>query len=354
MSGSLPDPGPEGGHPGPGATGRPLGAADLVVVGASAGGGSALEDLVAGLAPTMRAAVLVVLHVPATGVSVVPDVLRRAGAVDVDAAVDRMPLRRGRVLVAPQDRHLLVDGATVRLSRDARVNGHRPAIDPLFESAARAFGPRVLGVLLSGTLDDGVAGLGAIREAGGVAAVQDPDEAAHSGMPRAAIAAGVVDHVLPVAALRKVVSSTIANGSDVLVPDGADDPADVVGPEAAGERIGDMTPSAMACPHCGGTLWEGDTGGVPQYECRVGHRYSPDSLFHAQADTLDDALWAAHRALLEQADLARRMARRMRRAGSDASALRYDRTAGDADRRAEIVHEALMVNRQIDPDHDAR
>jgi two-component system, chemotaxis family, protein-glutamate methylesterase/glutaminase len=207
---------------GPAGGGR-VDAADLVVVGASAGGVGALQELVSRLAPTTQAAILVVLHLPTTAVSVLADILRRATSIDVEAATDGMPLRRGQILVAPPDRHLLVDAAVVRLARTARINRHRPAIDALFKSAARSFGPRVLGALLSGTLDDGVAGLAAIREAGGVTAVQDPDEAAHSGMPCAAIDAGVVDHVLTLAAISKAVSATAATDLDDLTPRPPDD-----------------------------------------------------------------------------------------------------------------------------------
>src|SRR5262245_34263888 len=196
--------------------------ADVIVLGASAGGVGALEDLVERLPPELGAAMLVVLHVPATGVSVLAEILDRASALPVVRAADGMELERGVALVAPTDHHLLVDGSSVRLSRGPLINGHRPAIDPLFESAARSFPDRVLGVMLSGMLDDGVAGMGAIKLAGGTTAVQDPAEAPYPAMPQAAIEARVVDHVLRVADLAKLIEAAAEGRDGPLVPQGGD------------------------------------------------------------------------------------------------------------------------------------
>jgi two-component system chemotaxis response regulator CheB len=319
--------------------------ADVVVLGASAGGVGALEDLAERLKRGLGAAVLVVLHVPATGVSVLADILDRVSPLPVARAVDGMDLERGVILVAPNDHHLLVDRRSVRLSRGPLINGHRPAIDPLFESAARSFPDRVLGVVLSGMLDDGVAGLGAIKLSGGTTAVQDPAEAPYPSMPQAAIAAKVVDHILPVAALARLIEVAAADRAGPLVPH--DGEALVMDEPEAPAVL-----SALTCPNCGGALWEHQRNGVIGFECRVGHQYSPAALFQVQGDALDDALWAAHRALLERADLARRMARRMRRNDLADVALKYDRTAEDAERRAGILNEALMLTRQLDQAHD--
>jgi len=319
--------------------------ADVIVLGASAGGVGALEDLVKRLQPGLGAAMLIVLHVPATGISVLAEILDRASALPVARAEDGMELERGSALVAPTDHHLLVDGRSVRLSRGPLINGHRPAIDPLFESAARSFPDRVLGVILSGMLDDGVAGLGAIKLAGGVTAVQDPAEAPYPAMPQAAIEAKVVDHVLPVADLARLIEAAAHDRAGPLEPH--DSEALVVDEPDARAVL-----SALTCPNCGGALWEHQRNGVIGFECRVGHQYSPAALFQVQGDALDDALWAAHRALLERADLARRMARRMWRNDLGDAALKYDRTAEDAERRARILNEALMLTRQLDRAHD--
>jgi len=169
---------------------------DLIVIGASAGGVEALRRVARELPRDLRATVLVVLHISRRK-SLLPVILSRAGRLQASHPEDGASLEYGRIYVAPPDRHMIVDGGVVRLVDTIAENGVRPAVDPLFRSAARACGNRVIGVLLTGALDDGTAGMGAIRAAGGVTIVQDPEEALAPGMPRSAIASGSVDYVLP-------------------------------------------------------------------------------------------------------------------------------------------------------------
>jgi two-component system, chemotaxis family, protein-glutamate methylesterase/glutaminase len=173
----------------------------LVVVGASAGGVEALTRLVGALPPGFRAAVLVVLHVTPSGPSVLPAILTRAGRLQAAHVEDGMAIEPGRIFVAPPDEHLLVEDGRMRLSHGPRENGHRPAIDPLFRSAAQHYGSRVVGILLSGNLSDGTAGLVSIKQRSGIAIVQDPESARYSGIPRSAIERVPVDHVVPVEAM---------------------------------------------------------------------------------------------------------------------------------------------------------
>jgi len=180
---------------------------DIIVVGASAGGVDALTQLVRGLPADLPAAVFVVVHVPAHGPSVLPRILSRSGPLPATHPQDGQAIRTGRIYVAPPDYHLLVKNGYVRLTRGPRENKHRPSVDSLFRTAARTYGPRVVGVVLSGVLDDGTAGLAAIKLAGGIAAVQHPDDALYPGMPQSALNNVAVDHALPAANCRRCSSA---------------------------------------------------------------------------------------------------------------------------------------------------
>jgi two-component system chemotaxis response regulator CheB len=325
----------------------------LVVVGASAGGVEALRDYVASLPADLDACVLVVLHLPARARSMLPAILARAGRLPVESAVDGAVLAPGVVLVAPPDHHLRVRDGRAGVDVGARENGHRPAIDVLFRSAA-THRDKVLAILLSGTLDDGVQGLAVVRAAGGRTAVQDPAQALYAGMPQAALDAGVVDDVLGVAELAALTGdwvqevSTPPRGAPMATSD--DDPPDVE-PDREELRPGHPSGvlSALTCPTCGGALWEDDAAGPARYTCRTGHGFGADSLLETQADALDDALWGAYRSLLEHAELNRRLARRMERTGRRLPVERYRAQAADAERRAEVLRAALL-----DPGHGAR
>jgi two-component system, chemotaxis family, protein-glutamate methylesterase/glutaminase len=177
----------------------------IVVIAASAGGVETLQRLLAKLPANVPAALLVVLHVPATGGRVLPKILERAGSLSAVAAADGEELRPGRVYVAPPDRHLLVVDDVVRLSHGPQQNGHRPAADPLFRSAALAAGPRAIAVVLSGTLDDGALGCATVERRGGIVVVQDPRESVYDGMPRAAIAATMRPAILTVARIAELI-----------------------------------------------------------------------------------------------------------------------------------------------------
>ncbi|MEA2723494.1 MAG: two-component system, chemotaxis family, protein-glutamate methylesterase/glutaminase [Gemmatimonadales bacterium] len=174
---------------------------DIIAVGFSAGGIEALARLVSALPRDLPASLFVVHHFPADRVSALPNILRRSGDLPAIHPAHGQRIERGLIYIAPPDRHLLIEGSRIHLTRGPRENGHRPAIDPLFRSAARAFGPRVVAVLLSGALDDGVAGLDAVKRRGGVTVVQDPGDALCPSMPRSAIQRVAVDHVVPSAEL---------------------------------------------------------------------------------------------------------------------------------------------------------
>ncbi|GAA1781904.1 chemotaxis protein CheB [Luedemannella flava] len=318
---------------------------DVIVVGASAGGVEALRVLVARLPDDLPAAVLIVLHVPRSGPSALPLILSRVTNLPVRPAVDGEPLRHGRVYVAPVDRHLLLLGNRIRLSRGPAENGHRPAIDPLFRSAARAFGPRVIGVVLSGSRDDGAAGLAAIADRGGTTVVQDPADAIFPSMPLAALEHVNADKVLPLAEIGEALGDLCR----LPAPEGQvlhDDPtldAEVamsdLGPITADELPGH--PAGYGCPACGGSLYELIGKPVPRYRCRVGHAWSPESLLEEQAAALESALWMALRALEEKVVLSRRLAETNRLHGHTAARDRYRAQAEEAESASALIRNLI-------------
>ncbi|MEV3923037.1 chemotaxis protein CheB [Actinomadura coerulea] len=278
---------------------------DIVVVAASAGGIEALQAVLAPLPPDLPASLLVVLHIPPTGGRALPKILDRAGWLRSAAAVDGEPLRHGRVYVAPPDRHLLVREGGVHVDHGPKQHGHRPAADPLFQSAASVYGPRVIGVVLSGMLDDGATGCAAVERAGGVVAVQDPAESAYDGMPRAALAA--TEHAVPLRA---------ADLAAFITEQSRRPPGAARAPGGAGTRLEQraaaMDPpgtwSGMTCPECGGPLNMRSGDLPPRYECRVGHIWSAASLLDGQADAVERALWVAVLRLEERVRMSERMA----------------------------------------------
>lgn len=302
---------------------------DVVVIGASAGGIPALKHLVARLPGNLPAAVLVVLHVSPTTPSALPAILSKAGALDARHAQDGDAIEPGRILVAPPDFQMTVADGTLKLERGPRENGHRPAIDPLMRTAAHHLGPRVVGVVLTGMLADGTVGLAAIKAAGGVTIVQDPGTAAFASMPRHAVEGVGPDHVVPLEELPPLLEQVVteAPARAVAGAPGEEPPRTPI--EVGDDHRGTLT--AFTCPECHGTLWEVDEGGVPSFRCRVGHRYAIDALVESQAETTETALWAAARALEEKASLNRRVAARLADSGHNASALKFERIAEDAE-----------------------
>ena len=281
---------------------------DVVVVGASAGGVEALRRLVGALDPDFDGVMLVVLHLPTNAHSALPSILGRVAPVPVRHAVDGQRPERGHVYVAPPDRHLLLKPDGLQLMRGPTENGHRPAIDPLFRSAAHTCGSRVIGVVLSGVLDDGTNGLLAIASHGGLTVAQDPIDALYASMPQSAIKNVPVDVVASAeqigAGLRRLMATPTPRGIDDSVPPGDDVTERALQGGGALEMPG--RPSRFTCPDCGGSLWDDDAE-QGKLRCRVGHSWTTLGLLEQQAVTLEQALWTALRALSERADLARRL-----------------------------------------------
>ena len=321
---------------------------DLVVVGASAGGVEALQTLLRGLPPDLPAAVLVVLHMPVSARSALPAILDRACAMPVVHAVEGTPLVPGTVTVAVPDRHLLVADGLIRLSRGPRENGHRPAVDVLFRSAAHAAGRRVVAVVLSGALDDGTAGMIAVRARGGLGVVQDPDDAMYSSMPMHALEAAGADHAVPIEKMAALLCEVLAEDVDMVEEPVPSDLMDVetamanLDPQAlnADDRPG--TPSGFGCPSCHGALFSITEGGMERFRCRVGHAWSPEALAAEQAQALEGALWMAIRGLEERAALSLRMGQRAEARGHRISAGTFHERHDEAQKAAMVLRRLLM------------
>ena len=301
---------------------------NIIVIGCSVGGVEALQRLVAALPKDFPAAVFIVLHLAPQSTSVLPDILKRAGKLPAMHPRDGDIIRLGRIYVAPPDNHLMVEDGRVRVIHGPKENRHRPAIDPLFRSAARWYGPRVIGIVLTGSLDDGTAGLLSIKKAGGLTMVQDPEEAFCAEMPRRAMETFRVDHVQPLARLgellRDLVPAEVAdNGAGKTARLKKETQIAELDMNAIEDENRPGTPSPFACPECGGVLWEMDGEEMLRFRCRVGHAYTANSLSVEQTEAVEGALWAAMRALEEGASLARRMAERAAHANHPGAEKRF-------------------------------
>jgi two-component system chemotaxis response regulator CheB len=320
----------------------------VVVVGASAGGVEALTTLAGGLPTDLAAAVCVVLHLPAGAESRLADIISRAGPLPAIQAQGREPLVRGRIYVAPPDRHLTVRNSQVLVVRGPHENGVRPSIDVLFRSAAVAYDRRTVGVVLSGTRDDGVAGASAVGARGGCVFVQDPDDSLFANLPARAVASDHPDRVLPLAELAPAIAAAAQRLSEeVEVRDNDDREMSLESGYAtldaeALERDGPPgKPSVYGCPECGGVLWELDDAELLRFRCRVGHAYTADSVVDGQGESVETALWTALRALQERAQLTERLAERVGKAGANRSRQRFEAIAEEAREQAETIRRLI-------------
>ena len=326
---------------------------DTVVIGASAGGVEALSRLVAALPEGFPAAVLVVLHVPESSTSLLPAILSRHGPLPASHPKDGEVVQNGRIYVAPPARHLLVRDGHVSLVNGPKENGNRPAIDPLFRTAAHARRNRVVSVLLSGLLDDGTMGTWAVRRQGGATICQDPNDALFGDMPRHAIEAGACDHVLPLDAIGPALVGLAGRDVPDLASTEMPDPTEMSLDELAQlEQRG--APSAFVCPECKGTLFEFAKEGVMHYRCRVGHSYLPDSLAANQEGVLEAALWTALRAIEEHNDLLGNLLQRAEKRGFSITARSYRSKMEEGSQRMELLRHVLGLGHNAPKDVQPR
>jgi two-component system, chemotaxis family, protein-glutamate methylesterase/glutaminase len=331
---------------------------EVVVIGASAGGLQALIDLVGALSDVLDVPILVVVHTKSEGESFLSAILGRRTRIPVLFGEHGAVIAPGRIYIAPPNVHMLIsESREIRLNHGPRENGFRPAVDPLFRSAARVYGAATMGVILSGALDDGTYGLKVVKDAGGLAVVQDPNDATFPGMPLSALRYVDVDHVLSAEDIGRL----IANPSRSLPPaamEGEDSMAgkDEPDPQNFAEEtdVEEMerafgAPSGLTCPDCGGALWELKNGELVRYRCHVGHQFTTEGLDAEQQDAVESALWSAVRVLEEHAELRHRMAKRAGDAGMSAVSSGFSESASDSQRQAHTIRELLFSRTLPDP-----
>lgn len=274
------------------------------------GGVESFRNLAGQLQPSFPGAVFLVLHTSPESPGILPEILGRSGPLPARNAEHEGRFRPGHIYVAPPDQHLLLRDHMTVLSRGPKENRTRPAIDTLFRSAAVEWSTRVVGVLLSGYLDDGVAGLAAIQRCGGVTVVQDPNDTLYPDMPRNALRALSIDHCLPLAGMGKLLDTLVREAAPPPSPAPDDLRLEVrfseeLMSDVEPQKIG--TPSALACPDCGGPLWQVHNDSLPRYRCSVGHAFSADTLLESQGEAVEKALWVALRTLEERARMLNKM-----------------------------------------------
>jgi two-component system chemotaxis response regulator CheB len=324
---------------------------DIIVIGGSAGATAPLKQILGRLPADLPAAIFIVLHIPAQGISILSTVASSAGKLPVRQAENGMKIEAGHVYLAAPDHHLLLSGDHVLLGRGPRENLARPAIDALFRSAALHHGPRVIGVLLSGLLSDGAAGLNAIKRCGGVTVVQDPADAISDEMPRRALEATTIDLCVAGATIGDVLRDLAREPAGAVLPIPPDIKLEVE--IAAGDRIGSDSltsladPVALTCLGCGGVLSEVKGSRPLRFRCQVGHAYTADALAKEQEGRVDEALPVALRIIEERAELVQRMAADGRRGGRPAVAEMYEARAAEYREYADMIRRVVLQS--LDP-----
>lgn len=325
----------------------------IIVIGASAGGVSALQTLIGALPADLNAAVLIVLHVPSDVPSALAQILDRTGPLPVQAARGKEAITPGHVYVAPPGRHLIIDDDRLSLHYGPKENRFRPSIDVLFRSAALAYGYHTIGVVLTGMLDDGTAGLKAIKEYGGIAIVQDPEEARFPDMPESALKHVEIDYCLPLAGivslLVKLSEMPMKEQLDCSAPKQVEIEVRIqmqgYSDEDELNQLGH--PSVYACPECHGTLWEIQEGQLVRYRCRTGHAYTGRSLLTEQMESKEAAMWSLLRGLEELESLANRLVLSEGNTKGNSSAGELQRYA------AEIRQKIALMRQMVARENDA-
>lgn len=331
---------------------------NIIVIGASAGGFEALKKLVGGLPAELEASLFVVWHVSPDVRGVLPQVLNRAGKIFAAHAEDNESIHTNRLYVAPPDRHLLIEPGRVRVTRGPKENRFRPAVDPLFRSAAYAYGSRVIGVVLSGALDDGTAGLWTIKERGGMAIVQDPLDAEVPSMPENALREVAIDYSVSVQEMpdllvrlaqekvAEVARMNVKNDkrTEIEIRIAAEDNALALGIM----KYGELTP--YTCPDCHGVLSAFRDAQLMRFRCHTGHAFSADSLLATVTENIEESLYSAIRGVEESIMLLNHLGDHFAETNQTKLAALYFKKANESEQRAQRVRQAVLSHEQLSKD----
>jgi two-component system, chemotaxis family, protein-glutamate methylesterase/glutaminase len=322
---------------------------DIIVMGASAGGLSAFNRIIKHLPEQLNAAVFIVWHVSPYSTSILPEILNRAGRLKAKHPADGESIEMGKIYIAPPDHHLLLESGRIRLTKGPKENRFRPAIDPLFRSAAYAYGPRVVGVVLSGALDDGTAGLWAIKDRGGIAVVQDPAEAEQSSMPASALANVQVDHCVPVSEIPPLlVGLTQRAVEERRIPVSKDleiETKIALGGDAADldvKQLGEI--SEFTCPDCHGSLIKLTNDKLLRFRCHTGHSFGGASLLAELTDSVEESVWTAIRTVEERIRLLKHLAQHASDLEQTEAISTLERELQENERRADLLRQAAMLD----------
>jgi two-component system, chemotaxis family, protein-glutamate methylesterase/glutaminase len=293
----------------------------------------------------LPASVLVTIHLPRHGPSSLDDILSRAGPLPAAFATDNDILRKGRIYIAPPDRHLIVDDDRLSLGEGPRENNTRPAIDPMLRSAAACCGPRAIGVVLTGTLGDGASGLWAVGQCGGMTVVQDPKDAEFAEMPMTALNRARPDHVVGLADMPALLGSLAQQpaGEARPVPRSIRYEVEIArgGPGSMSEMDGIGRRSVLACPDCGGVMWEIDEDELVRFRCHVGHTYAAEVMSLALDENLRRGLGSALRALEERVALARKLEKQASDSGHRLLAENWADKAREFEREMDVIRNSV-------------
>lgn len=311
---------------------------NIIVIGASAGGVEALKQIVRGLPKDLPATVFVVLHLSPGARSLLPRILAKAGPLPATHPEDPEEIKQGHIYVAPPNFHLMILDGHVGAVLGPKESRTRPAADALFRTAAQIYGPRVVGVVLTGALNDGTAGLQAIKEGGGIAIVQDPNEAYNPGMPSSALKYVKVDYCLPLTSIPPLL---VALTKDPPKAEGETNATDANMDKRKAEMEAEK-PTGFTCPECQASLWESQHGKLLEFRCRVGHTFLPESLLADQSEMVERALWSSLNVIEERAALIDRLAAQARKSDQACLASQLEAKRLEASRHSDQIRQMLL------------